>query len=202
MPDRSRVGAAGAFHTAAQLAQRGWDAALTYGNTPRTDIVAQHGESKRTVAVQCKTSTGKEDFMLNKGCESPSPPGRDEWFVLLNLYDPTDRPDFYVIPRNVASAYVYLDHRVWLRGEKKDGTRRMDNSMRKVELEIAAPYRERWDLLECSAETAPCWLPDPVSQWMSQVGLPEGHPGIVEANDGVEIPVTKKWLSLTPPPTA
>lgn len=81
-PGSSRIGAAGTFYAAAQLAERHWDASPTLGNTPRTDIVAQHAHSQRLIAVQCKATTGKKTFLLNKGCESPARPRRDEWFAL------------------------------------------------------------------------------------------------------------------------
>ncbi len=197
--DRARVGAAGTFETAAQLAHRGWDVGLTYGNAPRTDLVAQHDETKRVIAVQCKASTGNQDFLLSVGCESPSPPGRDEWFVLINIFGPEKRPTFYVMPRNVVAAYLYISHRVWLRGMKADGSPRKANPMRNVHRPEAEPYRERWDLMQTSASEVPYWLPDAIFDWEPLIGLPEGHPGIAKPNDGVERPeAAKGWLSSLP----
>lgn len=60
----ARIGAAGAFYTAALLAQHGWDTSLTIGNTPRTDIVAQHHEYQTLIGVQCKATTGNQSFLL------------------------------------------------------------------------------------------------------------------------------------------
>jgi len=194
----SRVGAAGAFDTAAQLAQRGWDASLTTGNTPRTDILAQHAETQRTIAVQCKTTTGDWDFMLSKGCEATSPSGRDEWFVLVNLLGFDVRPRFFVMPRNVVAAYVYIGHRVWLKGSAANGAPHKDSTMRKVERDIATPYLERWDLMEKPAEEVPYWLPDAVFEWEPQIGLPEGHPGLVRPEDDVERAGPPKWLPPSP----
>lgn len=186
--DVARVGAAGTFYAAAQLAQRGWHASVTIGNAPRTDIVAQHAETQRVIAVQCKTSSGRGGFLLNVGCEAPSLPGRDEWFVLVNISSPDKRPDFYVMPRNVVVAYIYVEHRTWLRGTKRDGSARRDNPARKVKLDAAAPYCERWDLLEQAEDNAPHYLPDLVFEWEPDIGLPPGHPGIARPDDGFERP--------------
>jgi hypothetical protein len=196
----SRTGSAGAFHTAAQLAQRGWDASLTLGNAPRTDIVAQHAETQRLIAVQCKARTGKADFMLSKGCEHTSPPGRDEWFVLVTLRGRDRRPDFYVMPRNAVAAYVYVGHRAWLTGTKRDGTARRDNPARNIELAVAPPYLERWDLLDNPADAAPYWLPDWFFDWVPHVGLPPGHPGVARPSDGVPRAGLVGWVP--PPPSA
>ena len=40
---RQRTGLAGEHYVAAELLQRGWNAALTYGNTQRTDVLAERG---------------------------------------------------------------------------------------------------------------------------------------------------------------
>jgi hypothetical protein len=200
-PSTSRTGSAGAFHTSPQLAQRRWDASLTLGNAPRTDILAQHAESQRLIAVQCKTSTGNQDFILKASCETPAPLGRDEWFVFVTLWPPDRRPDFYVMPRNVVAAYLYVGYHSWLTGPKRDGTPRRENDTRNVELLVAEPYRERWDLLEQPADTAPCWLPDWVFEREPHTGLPSGHPGITVPADAVARPDGPPWaLSLPPLP--
>jgi hypothetical protein len=197
--DRARVGAAGTFETAAQLAHRGWDVGLTYGNAPRTDLVAQHETTKRVIAVQCKTSTGDQDFLLSIGCESPSPPGRDEWFALINAFGPDERPTFYLMPRNVVAAYLFITHRVWLRGTKKDGSPRNESTMRNVHRAEADPYRERWDLLEGPTADVPYWLPEAVFDWEPAIGLPAGHPGITKPTDAVERPeAAKGWFVPLP----
>ena len=129
----ARVGAAGTFYAAAQLAQRGWDASLTIGNTPRTDIIAQHHEHKTLIAVQCKGTEGLQSFLLNRECESPSPPGRNEWSVLIAMRGTEARPDFFIVPRNVAAAYIYVGHLAWMRVPAKSGKPHQENSMRDVE---------------------------------------------------------------------
>lgn len=192
--DTSRTGAAGAFHTAAQLAQRGWDASLTLGNAPRTDIVAQHADGQRLIAVQCKASL-TSSFLLSKSCEAASPPGRDEWFVLIALRDPGSRPDFYVVPRDVMSACVFVGHHAWLAGSSKAGVPHKDSSTRNVMAGTLSVYRERWELLDGPAADVPCWLPDWVFDWTPRVGLPDEHPGISKPSDGVPRPAAEGWAA-------
>lgn len=172
---------------------------LTFGNAPRTDLIAQHSETQRVVAVQCKASTGNQDFILSVGCESASPPGRDEWFVLINLFGPEQRPVFYVMPRDVVAAYLYISHRVWLKGTKPNGSARNDNPVRNVHRNEVAPYRERWDLMTASAADVPYWLPDAIFDWEPEVGLPVGHPGISKPTDQIERPAaSRSWLPRPP----
>ena len=193
--DRSRIGAAGAFHTAAELARRGWEASLTYGNAPRTDIVAQHADQQRLIAVQCKTASGGQAFMLSRTCEAPSPAGRDEWFVLVALGLPDERPSFFVMPRRAVSAYVFISHRVWLSGTKSDGSPRSDSSVRNIERTVAEPYRERWDLMEAGADDAPVILPAFIFQHAGATGLPPRHPGLPDPPRGVDLPEAPRWAA-------
>lgn len=196
----ARTGAAGAFYSAALLAQHGWDASLTIGNTPRTDVIAQHHEHQTLIAVQCKATTGNQTFLLASGCESPSPPGRNEWFILVALRDPMERPDFYIVPRNVAAAYVYVGYRAWLTAPGKNGQPHQPNSMRDVEQRAVKYYKERWDLLEQPAESVPCWLPDWVFDWEPRTGLPFDHPGFSRPTDGVMSAEDAAWAASWVPP--
>jgi hypothetical protein len=166
------------------LALQGWDASPTPGNTPRTDILAQHHEHQTLIAVQCKTKSGKGYFLLNEGCESPSLPGRNEWFVLVAL-NGQELPDFYIVPRNVIAAYLHVSYRSWLDVPAKNGEPHKENTMRNVEVETVHCYRGRWELLEQPAESAPHWLPTWVFDWGDEHGLPDGIPALVRPGDGV-----------------
>lgn len=85
------------------------------------------------------------------------------WFIFVRLKAPTERPIFYVMPRKVVSAYLYLSYQIWLRGTKPDGTPRVGDNQRNVEFAIAAPYLEAWDLLLQPADRVPAWLPSEIS---------------------------------------
>jgi hypothetical protein len=196
----SRIGTVGTFYTAAELAQRGWEATLTLGNALRTDILAQHAENQLLVGVQCKTSSSDSPawFRLSITCEEPSPPSQNEWFVFTRLQGLGQRPIFYVMPRDVVAAYLFLSHRIWLTSSKPDGMPRVGDTQRNVEFSIAAPYLERWDLMEKPAANAPAWLPKKMFPWIKHLGLPTGHPGLVEPNGGVQLPAAPKWLTSAP----
>lgn len=191
----ARIGAAGEFYVAAQLAEHGWDASLTIGNTPRTDLIAQHHLHQTLIAVQSKATTGNQTFLLSQGCESPSPSARNEWFILVALRGPSTRPDFFVVPRNVVAAYVYVGHQAWLTAPAKNGKPHKPNSMRNLEQRAAKYYQERWDLLERPSDLVPYWLPDWVFHWGSQTGLPPGHPGLVRPDDGVMSADDAAWTA-------
>lgn len=68
-------------------------------------------------------------------------------------------------------------------------------NMRNVEEEAVQCYRERWDLLEQPAESVSCWLADWVFKWAERTGLPDGHPGLVQPNDGVMSEAAAAWLA-------
>jgi hypothetical protein len=88
-PRRSvETGAAGVFLVAAQLAQRGWPVSVTYGNTARTDLLAQVGANLLPVAIQVKTKGELVvDWLLAKGITDLSPPDANEWVVLVALHE-------------------------------------------------------------------------------------------------------------------
>jgi len=45
------TGAAGAYFVAGELARKDWPASVTFGNTPRTDVLAQVGDSRLGVTT-------------------------------------------------------------------------------------------------------------------------------------------------------
>ena len=138
--------------------------------------------------------------MLSKGSELPSPPGSNEWFVLIALRGPAQRPDFYIVPRNVAVAYIYVGHIAWLKFPAKSGKPHVENPMRDVEQRAVKYYRERWDLLERPADKVPYWLPDWVFRWSPHTGVPPGHPGVIQPTDGVMSQEDRAWAAGWVPP--
>src|SRR5204862_3077508 len=78
------TGAAGEYYVAAELSRRGWPATATITNAPGTDVLAQDPETKRTVAIQTKTSSGGIKFTLGERDERtyPQDPG---WVVVVGL---------------------------------------------------------------------------------------------------------------------
>jgi hypothetical protein len=117
------------------------------------------------------------------------PPDRDEWFVFVKLHGAGERPDFYVMPRNVVAAYIFIGYELYRRSGKAKPT-----STRVVEASVAAPYEERWDLLKSPEKDAPCVLPAAIFDQVASIGLPPGHPGLTPPAAGAPLPHPPKWL--------
>jgi len=158
------TGAAGAYFVAGQLALRGWPASPTFGNTPRTDVLAQVGANRLPLAIQVKTkSEHSKDFQMG-GISDYSPPGANEWVVLVALRDCAS-PDYYVIPRDHARATVEayelnFGGRIFL-GEQ-------EFSAYKVCRE-----KDRWELLAHPASEAEWEVEDWVRKDAKGVGWPD-----------------------------
>lgn len=153
------TGAAGEYHVAAELSRRDWLATVTIKNAPGTDVLAQRRDGRHVIAIQTKTSTGT-GFRL--GVKDEIPAGREhEWYVLVSLGALLERPKFYVLPRHVLNALVYLEHREWLansgrlHGFARVDTVRKTNPQRSIRSSWISDYLERWDLLDDSAWKAP-----------------------------------------------
>ena len=179
----SQTGVAGEFYVAAQLSQRGWQASVLLGNSRRTDILAHHPETGVSVSIQSKAANGGGDFQAGKASEEPSIPGTREWFAFVGLSSPDERPTFYVVPRNVISAFSWCQHQAWLRSTRRDGQPHRDNNMRNISQRYLDAYRERWDDLLLPPDEIPYQLPQWFWDWKADVGLPPGHPGAVRPGD-------------------
>jgi hypothetical protein len=156
--DTAATGAAGAYFVAGQLALRGWPASLTFGNTPRTDVLAQVGANRLPVAIQVKTkSEHSKDFQLG-GISDYSPRGSNEWVILVALRE-AGGPDYFVLPRDHIRATVEAF-------ELEIGGRNFLG-----EQEFSA-YKDRWDLLE-----HPAWEAEwKVEDWVRKAAKGEGWP--------------------------
>lgn len=167
---------------ASQLSQRGWAASLTVGNMPRTDIVAQQMASDhQLIAVQSKAANRGGSFQVGIHGELPSRVGANEWYVFIEFDSPEVRPVFYVVPRNVVAAFVWIGHRAWLGGTGRGSRKRNDNPMRNLSASELEPYREAWDSLLSPADDAPYVMPRVVvglpCRWrVRPTGRPPGRP--------------------------
>ncbi len=180
----SQTGAAGEFHVAAQLSQRGWQASVLLGNARRTDVLAHHPETGVSVSIQSKAANGGGDFQAGKASEEPSPPEAREWFVFVGLRSPDERPAFYIVPRNVIAAFSWCTHQAWLRSTRRDGRPHKDNSMRNISQRYLEAFLERWDDLLRPPGEIPYWLPQWFWDAKERVGLQPGHPGAERPDNG------------------
>lgn len=141
-------------------------------------MLAQHSESRGVVALQVKTATTNA-FRLGLKDEQPAH-AQNEWFVLVALGEAGARPRYFVLPTDVVAGWLYVDHRVWLEGAKRDGTPRKDTTIRVIRMhEIDAVYEEAWDLLNAPADNAPVRVPGRIlERGASDIGWPDRHPGL------------------------
>jgi len=170
------IGAAGEYHVAAQLSQRGWLATITIKNSPGTDVLAQHVETGVLVAIQTKTTEyASQGWIL--GVKDETPTARtDSWYVLVGMNGETARPDFYVVPRNHVSAHLYVGHQYWLQTPGKGGKVHQDSGMRNIYPPEVQPYKEDWAALLQPTTARQYALPDHFLKHVGAIGLPVGHP--------------------------
>ncbi len=111
---------------------------------------------------------------LSAESEKPSAKGEREWFVLVALdeHDPSQRPTFYVVPRNIIATFVYVGTR-HRRPDVEPGPR----AMRPIKPTDFARFREAWDSLDQDPDAVP-WLLEPNGgfwRWVEAVDLPPAY---------------------------
>ena len=150
----SLTGTAGEYYVAAELSRRGWLATVTIKNAPGTDVLAQELVTKRTVAIQTKTSTGASTSRSANvtSRRSTRDPG---WVVLVGLDSPTDRPSFFVIPRSHVATMIYAFHHQWLDQLSRKGQPHKDSTRLAMTRDAFVGYQDRWDLLTDAPDKAP-----------------------------------------------
>lgn len=173
------TGATGEFHVAAELSRRLWMASITPQGVERTDVLAQHLATRQVIALQVKTAGAGNQFRLGRKLEEPTRE-ENEWVVLVSLQAENERPAFYIIPRNVVAAFIWVDHRRWLAQPARSGRPHKDTDQRSIRPPQVSEYRDRWEWLHEPASSIPYHLPD----WFydasrdDHFGLPPGHPGV------------------------
>lgn len=109
---RGATGEAGTYLVAAQLALRGWPAALTTTGRPRTDVLAQVGNDKLAAAIQVKTKSEHSKGFEVTAIGSAAARYANEWVVLVSLAA-DGRHDYFVVPRDVVFATVQANRLVF-----------------------------------------------------------------------------------------
>jgi hypothetical protein len=172
------TGAAGEYYVAAELSLRGWLATVTIKNAPGTDVLARHLDSGRVLTIQTKTASVGNKFTLGEKDERPAQ-SDNEWYILVALDAVGRRPSFYLVPRNVVSAFLYADHRRWLARLSPSGAPHKDTSRRAIVRPTVEGYRERWDLLSLPTDDVPLLLDEAARKLVDETGFAPGHPGWV-----------------------
>lgn len=156
---RAITGAAGAYYVVAVLSERGWIASPTWGNAPRTDILAQRAEGTRVAAIQVKTHLAGPSFQLGNTVPTRGPTGGNEWFVLVWLNGPAKRPDFYIVPRNHVVALAHCGNEIFIRSPRRGGGERKTSRVA-IKPGDVERYKEQWHLLDDQADLAPWMIPE------------------------------------------
>jgi hypothetical protein len=170
------TGAAGEFYVAAELSLRGWLATVTIKNAPATDVLARDLATGRVVAIQTKPASPGNNFRLGLRDEVPTA-ADNEWYVLVGLLAPGNRPDFFIVPRNVVAGAIYAGMKRWLATPSRSGTPHK-YSFHMVPRDSMDGYHEKWDLLHMPTTEAPLLLGTDALSAIEEYGLPEGHPGL------------------------
>ena len=171
------TGAAGEYYVAAELSLRGWLATPTIKNAPGTDVLAQYREKGILVAIQTKTASLGNQFMVNATMERPSS-ANNEWVVLVKLHEMRTRASFFIVPHNHVAAAAYAQHRRWLATPGRDGQQHRDTPRRMLIAKQFLGYEDRWDLLLQPTSEAPNLLGADYADCVSHWGVPPGHPGM------------------------
>jgi hypothetical protein len=170
------IGAAGEYYVAAELSLQGWLATVTIKKAPTTDVLAQHLATGWVVAIQTKTASPGNKFMLGPKDEIPST-AANEWYVFVGLAASGARPTFFVVPRNVVAGMIYARNRHRLATPSQSGAPHKPGSTRMVHKKLVEPYRERWDFLQLPTAEVPLLVDDDVLAVAKEYGLPDAHPG-------------------------
>lgn len=171
------TGAAGEYYVAAELSLRGWLATPTIKNAPGTDVLAQYREKGILVAIQTKTASMGNQFMVHESIERSSA-ADNEWVVLVKLHELGTRPSFFILPHDHVAAAAYAQHRRWLGTPGREGKQHNDTARRMLIAKQFVGYEDRWDLLLRPTTEVPNLLGDDHAECISLWGVPPGHRGM------------------------
>lgn len=140
------VGNSGEYFAVAEMQRRGYEVAVPMSNTPAFDILAIRKSDGVQFAIQVKTrNNGKQDFTLNKKCETIV--AANIYYVFVNL-NGLDHPDYYIVPSKVVADRITQYHKTWLARPGRGGKKHNDNNMRTFVIDPSdVKYKNNWDFL-------------------------------------------------------
>src|SRR3989338_1099266 len=109
------TGVAGEYFVAAELSRRGWITTMTLKNTPNIDIIATTPDGLRTLNIQVKTRSigNRQGWILNKGIETLTS-GKNFYIAFVDLKGKDEKPDYFLIPKNLFAEWTAKRHQDWL----------------------------------------------------------------------------------------
>jgi hypothetical protein len=120
-----------------------------------------------------KTDVDAAGNRIPLGDEVPAK-GDNEWFVFVGLKESGERPDYFVVPRNVVAGLIYAVHVHGTRMPKRGGGERAGAAHRRLRRGELEPYRDQFQLLLDSSRQAPLHVPDHFLEAVAAVGGPPG----------------------------
>lgn len=124
------VGTAGEYYVCAELCRRGFLALLTPKNNPIFDVVVTNSSGSKSVSVQVKTRSERNNQGWKLGLDITSkapPPG--VFVALVNLV-PDSPPEVYVYEYSVLAERISALYTKYLSTPKRDGTARKEVGFR------------------------------------------------------------------------
>jgi hypothetical protein len=151
--DTQLTGAAGEHLVLSRLLSRGLLAAQAPRGTRKADILVNFLEGGSPCLIQVKSRQKGGDLGWHMQEKHESQNEEDLFFCFVD-FEPTD-PTVYVLPSQIVSETLFLDHQIWLdtpgkKGQKHNPTkfRRLRNKSLGKEPGWLEEHRERWDLIE------------------------------------------------------
>ncbi|MBI2119232.1 MAG: aspartate ammonia-lyase [Elusimicrobia bacterium] len=144
------TGVAGEYFVAAELSRRGWITTMTLKNTPNIDVIATTPDGLRTLNIQVKTRSieNRQGWILNKRIETLVP-GNNFFIAFVDLKDRDEKPDYFLIPKNLFAKWVTKRHQDWLVSPGRLGRAHVDNPIRtfdKPQFDVFEKYHNNWDI--------------------------------------------------------
>jgi len=126
------VGVAGEYLVAGELSLRGYIASITLRNSRGIDIIASNSDGTKSVSIQVKTnSSGNKSWILNKKSEEFF--SDNHYYIFVALGNINVRPAYHIVPSKKVAEYTSSDHANWLKGTKRDGSKRKDTPIAKIQ---------------------------------------------------------------------
>jgi hypothetical protein len=144
------TGVAGEYFVAAELSRRGWIATVTLKNTPNIDAIATTPDGLRSINIQVKTRSikNRQGWILNRSIEKLLP-GENLYIAFVDLKGIDERPDFYLIRRNLFSKWIADRHSQWLATPGRSGRVHVDNPIRafdRPQFKHFEKYHNNWNV--------------------------------------------------------
>ena len=143
------TGVTGEYFVAAELSKKGWIATITLKNTPNIDIIATRQDGQKSLIIQVKTRSisNRQGWIFGKGIDEQVK-GDNFYIAFVDLVGIDERPDYYLIPRNIFSKWSNERHIKWLATPGRNGRSHVDNSIRtfdKPQFKEFEEYHNNWN---------------------------------------------------------